>query len=150
MALDDVPKRIELPDDIREMMTEEISDRAIEGTILVIDDSEVVREALSDMLSNYKLTVLLAEDGASGVKLFKEKQHEIEVVILDFSMPGMNGEETFRELQKLDPEVRVILSSGYSREEATEHFEEPGLMRFLQKPYTVEALLSEIRRCLDR
>ena len=121
---------------------------SFEKTVLVIDDEEVVRDALSQMLEASGLPFLMAPDGASGVALCKARAAEIGLVLLDLSMPGMGGEETFRELRRINPDVRVILSSGFSHEEAVQRFFGLGLSGFLQKPYGVDALKAEISRCL--
>ena len=63
-------------------------------------------------------------------------------------MPEMGGEETFRRLREIDPEVRIVLSSGFGEEDIAPHFEGQGLTGFIQKPYRLDALLAEIRRCL--
>ena len=115
---------------------------------MVIDDEEMVSEMACEMLAPEGLKVLTAEGGAAGLALFKERRSEIGLVLLDFSMPGMSGEQTFEELRKINPDVPVILSSGYGEEETTRRFEGKGLSGFIQKPYTPDALLAEIRRCL--
>ncbi len=76
--------------------------------VLVIDDDEVVRTALDDMLVSEGMRVLMAADGACGVALYRQRRAEIGLVVLDLSMPGMSGEETLRELRRVDPRVTVI------------------------------------------
>ncbi len=121
-----------------------------EGTILVIDDEEIVRNMAREMLTPRGLTVLTAEGGAAGVSLYKERHAEIGLILLDFSMPGMGGEETFKELRKVNPDAPVLLSSGFGREEATRRFGGQGLTGFIQKPYRLATLLTEVRRCLGK
>jgi DNA-binding NtrC family response regulator len=122
----------------------------LEGTILVIDDEEIVRNMTREMLTTTGLEVLTAESGAAGVALFKERHAEIGLILLDCSMPGMGGEETFRELRKVDPDVPILLSSGFGREVTSGAFEGRGLTGFLQKPYRIGTLLTEVRRCLGQ
>ncbi len=93
---------------------------------------------------------MTAEGGAAGLLLFKERCADIGLVLLDYSMPEMSGEETFKELRKLNPDVPVLLSSGFGQEEATRRFEGLGLTGFIQKPYRLAALLTEVRRCLGQ
>ena len=114
--------------------------------ILVIDDEASVREAVTDVLELEGLQVLTAPDGAAGVALYGEWQADIGLVLLDLSMPGLTGEETFRELQKVNPGVRVVLSSGYNQAEATRRLTGLELAGFVQKPYDAATLIREIRR----
>lgn len=118
------------------------------GTILVIDDEEPVREALVDILEDTGLMVLTAPDGETGVRTYQSHFPDIDLVILDHSMPGMTGEETFRELQLINPSAQVIISSGYDRSEVTRHFSDLGLAGFLQKPYSANQLVDEVSRNL--
>ena len=116
--------------------------------ILVIDDEEPVREAVTDILESVGIRVITAADGEAGVALYRERRAEIRLVLLDLSMPGLSGVETFHELQKIDPNVAVILSSGYNRNEATRRFADQGLTGFLQKPYDAETLIDKIQQHL--
>ena len=100
------------------------------------------------MLTLGGLRVLTADRGAAGVALYRERATEIGLVLLDFSMPGLSAHETFEALRKINPDVRVILSSGFGKEDATRGFEAGPLVGFLQKPYVQETLLAEVRRNL--
>lgn len=111
-----------------------------QGTVLVIDDEDAVREMLVDMLAMHKLTVLTAVDGAGGIERFRQYQTHIDLVILDLSMPGMNGEETLARLKQIRPDVPVLLSSGYNEVEIDQRFATLEAVGFLQKPYEMESL----------
>ena len=115
------------------------------GSVLVIDDEELVRDAVVDILTLENIEVIAAEDGYSGVEAYLEHTEEIGLVLLDLSMPGINGEETFRRLRQIDPHVRVLLSSGYSAEDVGQRFDEEAPVGFLQKPYSVGALLEAVK-----
>jgi len=121
---------------------------SLEGTILVIDDEEFVRNMACEMLTPQGMKVLTAENGAAGVALYEDRRADIGLVLLDYSMPEMGGEETFKELRKVNPDVPVLLSSGFGQEEATRRLEGQGLTGFIQKPYRLATLLAEVRRCL--
>lgn len=123
---------------------------AQEGVILVIDDEAPVREAVVDILNIEGIPVLTAENGAKGLSLYEKHEDEIELVLLDLSMPGMSGQETLRELRKIDPHARVLLTSGYSEEEVWERFDDGRVVGFLQKPYSVRTFLEAIDRYLGR
>jgi PAS domain S-box-containing protein len=116
--------------------------------LLLIDDEGVVREMVTEVLEHEGLEVVAAEDGEQGVALFREMGGELDAVLLDLSMPGLGGEETFARLTALRPDVPVILSSGYDRAEATRRFEGRAPSGFIQKPYHPDELLAEIRRCV--
>jgi DNA-binding NtrC family response regulator len=116
--------------------------------VLVIDDEEAVREAVTDILEFVGMGVMTAVDGISGIERFKAHQEEIDLILLDLSMPGLNGADTFCELRKIDPMAKVILSSGYDEAEATRHFVGQGLVSFLQKPYNLPVLVNMVRENL--
>jgi signal transduction histidine kinase/ActR/RegA family two-component response regulator len=116
--------------------------------VLVIDDEEPVREAVSDILREEGIETLQAEDGRSGLELYQAHLLEIGLVILDLSMPGMSGQETFRELRQLNSAVPVLLSSGYSREEVARSFGDEGAASFLQKPYSIADLIRKVQELM--
>ena len=132
-----------------EAAAEAVPDRR-DLTLLLIDDEEVVRDMVGEVLEQEGVSVLRAEDGARGVALFREQRERIDLVLLDLSMPGLSGEETFRRLREIDPGVPVILSSGYDHDEARGRFGEGTPAGFIQKPYRPEQLMAEIGRCLGR
>jgi len=103
---------------------------------------------VGEVLEQEGFEVLRAGDGSRGVALFDANRGRIDVVLLDLSMPGLSGEETFRRLREIDPGVRVILSSGYDSDEARGRFGASAPTAFIQKPYRPERLLAEIGRCL--
>jgi PAS domain S-box-containing protein len=120
------------------------------GTILLIDDEEVVRLTTRRTLERFGYTVLVAPDGARAVEIFHEHAAEIEAVILDMTMPMMSAEETFRRLRAPRPDLPVILSSGYDESEAMQRFQASGIAAFIQKPYAARKLASLIKRILGR
>ncbi len=113
------------------------------GTVLVIDDELFVREAASDILTLHEIDVLLANNGQMGVEVFVEHQNKIALVLLDLSMPGLSGEETLSLLREKDEEVKVILTSGYSKSEMMDGLH--GAIDFLQKPYNLEQLVTKVK-----
>jgi two-component system cell cycle sensor histidine kinase/response regulator CckA len=115
------------------------------GVVLVVDDEVVVRTVCRQMLEHLGFRVLMADDGAQGLEMFREHAEEIVVVILDMTMPKLNGEETFREMRRLDPNARVVLMSGYNEQEATNRFAGKGLAGFLQKPFQLAVLREKLQ-----
>ena len=118
------------------------------ATILVVDDEELVRRIAASALEYYGYRILAAADGTEAVKRFAAEPDCIDLVLLDLTMPGLSGEETLRELQRIRPEVKVLLSSGYDQVEATQHFAGQGLAGFLKKPYVAPRLAQAVRAVL--
>ncbi|MCA9972873.1 MAG: PAS domain S-box protein [Anaerolineales bacterium] len=121
--------------------------KASQPVVLVIDDEAPVREALVDILSLDDIRTLTAVDGQAGLDLYQAHRDEIALVILDLSMPGLSGEETFRRLRQIDPGVRVLLSSGYSQVEVASRLDEEPTA-FIQKPYNATRLLQTVGNLL--
>ena len=115
-----------------------------EKTILVVEDEPDVQIVLVTALEDAGFNVLTAEDGREGLRIFQEAPERVTLVLLDMTMPRMGGEETFSEMRKLRPEVKVILSSGYNEQEATNRFAGKGLAGFIQKPYRPSELVEKI------
>ena len=100
------------------------------------------------MLATGGFDALLAEDGYEAVKVYRDRADEIRVVLLDLSMPGIDGEETYRRLRAIDPNVRVILSSGYNEQDTVSQFAGKGLASFIQKPYRMADMRLSIEAAL--
>jgi signal transduction histidine kinase/CheY-like chemotaxis protein len=108
--------------------------------ILVIDDETMVREVCCDILIELGYQVLQAEDGLRGVELYRRERDRIDAVVLDMIMPRMSGRDCFRELKAVDPDVRVVLVTGYADEDATRQLIAEGMVGLLRKPYQVSQL----------
>ncbi|MBM4367464.1 MAG: PAS domain-containing protein [Deltaproteobacteria bacterium] len=119
-------------------------------TVMVIDDEPAVRDFARAVLEFRGYHVLEAEDGRQAVSLFGAHRDRVGLVLLDLTMPGMDGEETFHELRALKPSVRVLLSSGYNEQQATSRFTGLGLAGFLRKPYRAEQLMAQVREQLGK
>jgi PAS domain S-box-containing protein len=118
------------------------------GTVLVVDDEEIVRVTARHTLERYGYRTMLANDGVEALEAFRTLPGQISLVLLDLTMPVMNGEETLRHLQTLDPQVKVLLSSGYNEVEAVQRFAGKGLAGFIQKPYTAAGLAEKVKEVL--
>ena len=116
-----------------------------EGKVLLVDDEETVRGIGSEMLKELGFTVITADDGREGVEAFRNNP-DISFIILDLTMPHMDGEQCFRELRKIKPDIKVIISSGYNEQEVTQKFVGKGLAGFIQKPYKLSILEEAIRK----
>jgi len=126
----------------------ETTKETLSGTVLVVDDEDYVREVTRQMLERCGLSVMEAKDGVEALEVYRENREEISMVLLDMTMPRLNGDETFRELQSLDPDVQVMLASGYNEQDATTRFVGRGLVGFIQKPFTLADFTTKIREAL--
>jgi PAS domain S-box-containing protein len=117
--------------------------------ILVVDDEENVAEVIGGMLSNLGYSVTIAQSGKKAVALYKKKSH-FDAVILDMNMPAMGGKETFAKLKAIDPNVRIVISTGYSNKGIEFPAAEESFAAFLQKPYQLDDLSRTMRDVLDK
>ncbi len=120
----------------------------ISGTVLVADDEDMVRDLCKSMIERLGYKVMTACDGEEAVKIFRENTSEIVCVILDLTMPRLDGMASFDELRHIKADVKVILSSDYDEQEATERFTGKGLAGFIKKPYQLSILRAELGRVL--
>jgi PAS domain S-box-containing protein len=130
-----------------EMRAEPAGDLAGRGTVLVVDDEDFVRRLAHNALERFGYRAVEAENGREAVEIYR-RERDIALVLLDLTMPVMDGEETLRQLQSVDPNVRVLLTSGYNETEAVQQFTGKGLAGFIQKPYTAEALAVRVKEVL--
>ncbi len=111
-----------------------------EGLILVVDDEEVMRHTAGTILGKCGYRVITAMDGEEGVRVFRERHHEIRAVLLDLVMPRKSGEQAYLEMKKIDPGLKVILTSGFRKDERVDLALSCGINGFIQKPYSLERL----------
>lgn len=121
-----------------------------QGMVLIIDDEPFVIDLARCMLEKMGFTVLTARNGHDGLHVFEREGANIRLVLLDMTMPQLDGEETFRELRRIRSDVLTILSSGYNEQTATSRFAGKGLAAFIQKPYTFEQLQATVRKVLEK
>jgi len=119
-------------------------------TILVVDDEDMVRNSTRDMLEHFGYSVFLTESGEKALELYRTRGAEIDLVILDLGMPGMGGHQCLRELLQLNPDIKVIIASGYSPDALEDNLLGQGAGAFVGKPYQVENLLGAVRRILEK
>ena len=126
-------------------MTEAMEDSSTDPTILVVDDEESVRLLLSKILKHAGYSVLEADDGNRGVEIFRQNPDLIDLVLLDLTMPGMSGYDMLAEIQIVDPDVRVIVITGYHPEEERL----VGVLEILRKPIQFNVVCEAIERALE-
>ena len=126
------------------------TERKGSGTVLVVDDEEIITDITTKILSQAGFRVFTASDGRRGVETFCQHASEIDAVVLDLTMPEMSGEEVYNEMVLVKADVRVILSSGYSESEAAIRFAGKNLAGFIQKPYRPNVLIEKLNEVLGK
>ena len=116
--------------------------------VLVVDDEPPIREALVRTLEGNGYRVYTAEDGTDALHLYFQRRAEIAMVITDIAMGQMDGVTLVRSLRKVDPKVRVIVSTGHMQKENVVVLEGMGVKTFLDKPYTADKLLRAVQKVL--
>ena len=141
-----------LPATEKEVVEEDaVSENLLTGTetILLVDDEKMVLEVSKEMLESLGYRVYAVGSGQEAIALYREKEGEIDLVILDMIMAGISGGETFDRLREIDPAVRVLLSSGYSIKGQAKEIMDRGCLGFLQKPFNLERLSQKVRETFD-
>jgi len=120
------------------------------GCILLIDDEAIIRNIAQAQLNHLGYDVLLAEDGESGIEIFRREHKRISLVILDLVMPKISGQETLRRLLDIDPGIRVIFASGFNYHEGGNELSLLGAAGFIQKPFQLLKLSRVVAEALRR
>ncbi len=120
----------------------------VRPTLLVVDDEEALCNLIRDALARRGYRVLVATSGPEGVRLYREHAPHVKLVILDMVMPGMDGRAVFEALRAIDPDVRVLVSSGYMDEGTAANILRRGVAGFLRKPYTLRELVDAVQAAL--
>ena len=118
-------------------------------TILIVDDHETIWDFLIEALQQLGYSVLLAENGLDAVEIYRENPHEIDLVLLDMIMPKAGGHQTFFKIRAIDPEAKILLSSGFVSEEEVQDLLAQGACGFLPKPHRLPVVAKAIRDVLD-
>jgi len=114
-------------------------------TILLIDDEKTVMEVNKELLETMGYTVYAAGNGQEGIAVYLEKKDKIDLVILDMIMPGISGGVTFDRIREINPNAKILLSSGYSLTGKAQAIMDRGCNGFLQKPFKPEELSGKVR-----
>lgn len=128
------------------------SDDILEGTetVLVVDDEQMIIDVSKSLLAKMGYNLLTAGGGKEALEIYKAYKHKIDLVVLDMIMPDMGGSETFDQLKKINPDVKVLLSSGYSIDGQATEILERGCSGFIQKPFNMKSLSQKLREILDK
>jgi signal transduction histidine kinase/CheY-like chemotaxis protein len=124
----------------------QVADLSVGGRVLVVDDEDVVRDFAMAALSGAGYEVLPATNGQEGVEVFSEQPDDISLVLLDLTMPVLDGEGAFEVLRSIRPGVPIVVMSGYSDTDAADRFAGKGLSGFVRKPFSVKGLRSAVQK----
>ena len=117
--------------------------------VMIVDDEDFVTMLAQRVLTDEGYRVVTARDGFQAISLYRKLREEIALIILDFTMPVMDGSDVFHELIEINPQVPVVLSSGFAEQDRLRAMLAKGMRGFIPKPYTQEKLLTQIRATLD-
>jgi DNA-binding NtrC family response regulator len=118
------------------------------GSILIVDDEEGVRNMLTDTFEDFGYRVAVCKDGADAVEFYRGHHAEIDLVIMDVTMPRMSGPECLAQLRIINPSVRVIVSSGFVFDGDVQAMMEQGAIRFIQKPVDIDVISDLVKSVL--
>ena len=118
-------------------------------TLLVIDDETIILDVTKELLQTLGYQVITAQNGHEAIEIYKPNSDRIDLILLDMIMPGMSGGETFEALKSLNPDVKVILASGYTQNKYVTDILDKGCRHFVQKPYHLSDISMKIREVLD-
>jgi len=120
------------------------------GTVLLVDDEEVILEVGRELLETMGYRVLIAKNGKEAVRVYRKNQDDIDIVLLDMVMPNMGGGEAYDRMKEINPDIKALLSSGFSIDGEASGILERGCNGFIQKPFTMKELSGKIREILDK
>ena len=130
---------------------EELPEEILKGkeTVLLVDDEDMIIDVGQEILKTLGYEALIARSGKRAIELYEKKQGKIDIVILDMIMPEMGGGVTYDRMREINPDVKVLLSSGYSINGQASEILTRGCNGFIQKPFNMKELSQELRKILD-
>ncbi len=118
-------------------------------TVLFVDDEDMIIEVAKEVLENLGYNVLTARSGKEAIEIYEENKEHIDIVLLDMIMPNMSGSDTYDRMKAIDPDIKVLLSSGYSIDGQATEILDRGCNGFIQKPFKMKELSQKLRQVLD-
>lgn len=142
-----VPERPLEEDAVRPLETEEV--RGGDETILLVEDEELLRDAAKEILSSSGYTVLTAGDGEEATQIYSQCKTEIALLVSDYGLPKLQGDELFKNVKEMNPNVKAIFASGYLEPHLKSELLKAGVKDFIQKPYVPAEILRKVRETID-
>lgn len=133
---------------VRDINIPSISPTTSSHCILLVDDEEMIRDVGRSIIESLGYRVITASNGKEAIEIYRDKSKEISLIIMDMVMPVMDGMTAFREIKRINPDVKVIISSGYSADK-TDILEKEGFAGFINKPYRLSDVAEMIRKVLE-
>jgi CheY-like chemotaxis protein len=122
---------------------------AMSGTVLVVDDEKTILRICSTMIKHCGYSVITASDGVEAIRIFRDHCDEIDLVLMDLTMPNMDGAAAMQEIRSIKPDTKIILSSGFNEQELDGRISNQSPSGFIRKPYSMKNLGDELRRVMD-
>ena len=119
-------------------------------TVLFVDDEDMIIEVAGELFQQLGYKVLTAKNGKDAIEIYEENKEHIDIVLLDMIMPNMSGSDTYDKIKKIDPDIKVLLSSGYSINGQATEIMDRGCNGFIQKPFKMKELSQKLREILDK
>lgn len=144
---------IYLPASEKEVIEERKPSREVvkgKETILLVDDEEMILDGGEQLLEKLGYMVMVAKSGREAITLYEKNRADIDRVILDMIMPGMSGGKTYDRLKEINPDIKVLLSRGYSVNGQSQEILDRGCNAFIQKPFNMKEFSQKIRAVLDK
>ena len=120
------------------------------GKILIVDDEEEVRHLFEEMLTELGYTTISCDNGEEAAEYYRKHYKEIDLVILDVMMPELNGHDCYVKLKKTNPDIKALITSGYSDDEGVNKIIGKGALGFIQKPFTINELSKVVYKAIDK
>lgn len=129
------------------MATQDIKSSSLKrGLLLLIDDEEVIREIGSEMFESMGFSCITAKNGVEGIQLYQEHKADIRLVVLDIELPGLSGEKVYETLKEINPDIKILLVSGYGKDYLETFFFKQKVVHFASKPFQ----LSKLKQTIDQ
>lgn len=139
-----LPVNGEKSDSADSVKVADTEEKHLSGTVLLVDDEDIVRSIGAQILESFGLNVIVAENGRRAIDVVKERQHEINLILLDMIMPELNGPDCHKKIKEINPSIKVIICSGYAPQEMIDQLSDEGIVDFVQKPFRMD----ELRRAI--
>jgi len=121
----------------------------VHHTVLVVEDEQLMRRLLERILSSHETSVLLAADGEEALDIYRDHKGEINVVLLDLGLPKVSGWEVFNNLKQQNPDVCIVVASGYVEPDVKSRMHDAGIEHFIEKPYRLDQLVATLHGVME-
>lgn len=122
---------------------------AFSGLVLVVDDEPIMQRIAVKVLTDEGYDVLVAEDGEIGIQIFKSFSKQIRLVVLDMVLPKISGKDVYLEMKKLNPDLKVLLNSGFKEDDRVKQVLALGVRHFIEKPYSFDQLSKAVKKAIE-